>query len=95
MTRSKFIIDFDSTFTRLEALDLLTEIVLDGSPEKDDVLVQMQEITNLGMEGTIDFRTSLTRRLNLLRIHRDNIAVLTEQLKSHVFYFIYSQQTSL
>jgi D-3-phosphoglycerate dehydrogenase len=84
MTGSKFIIDFDSTFTRLEALDLLTEIVLHGSPNKHEVLAEMQEITNLGMEGTIDFRTSLTRRLNLLRIHRDNIADLAEQLKSQI-----------
>lgn len=80
----QFIIDFDSTFTRLEALDLLTEIVLAGQPDKDEVLRQMSHITDLGMDGTLDFRTSLTRRLALLRIHRDDITELAEQLKQKI-----------
>ena len=81
MERPTLIIDFDSTFTRLEALDLLTEIVLDGDPKKDHVLQQIQDITNQGMEGLLDFRQSLTQRLDLLRIHRDDILKLSDRLK--------------
>ncbi|MCG8327068.1 MAG: phosphoglycerate dehydrogenase [Chitinophagales bacterium] len=81
MERPTLIIDFDSTFTRLEALDLLTEIVLDGDPKKDHVLQQIQDITNQGMEGLLDFRQSLTQRLDLLRIHRDDVQKLSDRLK--------------
>ena len=84
MRNAKFIIDFDSTFTRLEALDLLTEIVLAGKPEKEDVLSEIQHITNLGMEGRIDFRSSLSQRLGLLNIHKNDLSVLADQLKQQI-----------
>jgi len=84
MKGPNFIIDFDSTFTNLEALDLLTEIVLDGAPEKAEVLRKIQEITDLGMEGKIDFRESLQSRLDLLSIHRRDVDILAEQLKGRI-----------
>ena len=84
MKHAHFIIDFDSTFTRVEALDILAEIVLIHSPEKEKVLRQIQEITNRGMDGELDFRASLTQRLDLLRAHRDDIRTLAERLKAEV-----------
>jgi len=44
----KFIIDFDSTFTRVEALDILGEISLAGDPKQKE---KLQAITSI-------FRTS-------------------------------------
>lgn len=84
MKQPYFIIDFDSTFTKVEALDLLCEIVLEDSPKKDEVLAEIQDITNRGMEGELDFRTSLDLRLNLLKPHRKDIVVLSERLKAMV-----------
>ncbi|MCB9080497.1 MAG: phosphoglycerate dehydrogenase [Lewinellaceae bacterium] len=84
MKKPFFIIDFDSTFTRVEALDVLAEIVLAHSSSKQAVLEQIQEITNRGMNGEIDFRTSLTMRLDLLRAHRDDIHHLAERLKKEI-----------
>ena len=43
MNKQYFIIDFDSTFTKLEALDLLCEIVLEDSPQRDEVLAEIQK----------------------------------------------------
>ena len=51
MKQSYLVIDFDSTFTKVEALDALCEIVLEGSVEKESVLKQIQDITDRGMEG--------------------------------------------
>lgn len=79
-----FIIDFDSTFTKVEALDELFDIVLEGSPEKATVLKQIQDITNLSMNGELDFRASLTRRLALLKAHRNVLPTLIERLKSKI-----------
>ncbi len=84
MNKQYFIIDFDSTFTKLEALDLLCEIVLEDSPQRDEVLAEIQHITNLGMDGSIDFRASLERRLALLKPHRDDIQTLIVELKKLV-----------
>lgn len=78
------IIDFDSTFTRVEALDLLAEIVLKDKSERQAVLQQIQHITDQGMDGSIDFRTSLEQRLALLPAHRSDIEALGEQLKGHI-----------
>lgn len=84
MSKQYLIIDFDSTFTKIEALDLLGEIVLAGSPRQAEVLEQVKEITNLGMDGSLDFRTSLSQRLELLRPHRRDILELAEQLKDRI-----------
>ncbi|GAB5551729.1 MAG: hypothetical protein Sapg2KO_13200 [Saprospiraceae bacterium] len=84
MNKTYFIIDFDSTFTKIEGLDLLCEIVLADDPKKEQVLKEMQDITNQGMDGSLDFRTSLSRRLDLLQPHRKDIEQLAESLKNYI-----------
>lgn len=85
MQKSKhFIIDFDSTFTQVEALDILGEITLEGNPLKDHKLKRIKEVTDLGMEGKLSFRESLEERINLLEAHRDHLPLLVERLKKCV-----------
>ena len=80
----KFIIDFDSTFTRIEALDVLADISLAKNAEKDTILQKIQEITNLGMEGKIDFRNSLELRIELLNATKVDLEILIQTLKKEV-----------
>ncbi len=84
MKQSYLVIDFDSTFTRVEALDALCEIVLEGADHKQQVLEEIQNITDQAMEGTLDFRTSLSKRLNLLRAHKSDIQRLIDRLKNEI-----------
>ncbi|HKK77400.1 MAG TPA: phosphoglycerate dehydrogenase [Saprospiraceae bacterium] len=84
MNKPYFIIDFDSTFTKIEALDLLCEIVLEDDPRKEEVFFEIQEITNQGMDGSLDFRTSLSQRMALLQPHRSHIEALAEALKDQI-----------
>lgn len=79
-----FIIDFDSTFTKVEALDVLCEISLDGRPERDDRLQEIKVITDLGMNGEISFQESLKRRIALLEAHKAHIPILVDRLSSQV-----------
>jgi len=79
-----FVIDFDSTFTKVEAFDVLADISLNGHPEKDARKKQIIAITNQGMDGSISFRESLERRLNLLAPSRQHIPLLISQLKESV-----------
>ena len=79
-----FVFDFDSTFTQVEALDVLCEIVLADQSNKEKILNDVQRITNSCMEGNISFRESLESRLALLPAHRSHLSPLIERLRKSV-----------
>ncbi len=79
-----FIIDFDSTFTNVEALDLLGEISLSNFSDQQDRLQKIKEITDQGMDGGMSFRESLVERLNLLQAKREHLDKLVPELKERV-----------
>jgi len=79
-----FVIDFDSTFTKVEALDVLADISLKDHPDREKRKKQIVEITNQGMDGSISFRESLERRLNLLSPSKQHIEPLISVLKGKV-----------
>lgn len=83
-TKKNIIIDFDSTFTKVEALDILCEISLDGKPEKADILQKIKDITDLGMEGKLDVRESLSERVKLLSANKSHLDELIKRLKKQV-----------
>ncbi|MCU0397643.1 MAG: phosphoglycerate dehydrogenase [Cyclobacteriaceae bacterium] len=85
MKLNKYIvIDFDSTFTKVEAFDILAEITLKDHPEAEEVKHKIHEITNLAMSGSISFRESLERRVALLSPNKTQLLQLAEKLKSKV-----------
>jgi len=79
-----FVIDFDSTFTKVEAFDVLAEISLDGHPDKEVNMKKIALITNQGMDGSISFRESLEKRLELLAAEKKHLGPLVTLLKSKV-----------
>jgi len=79
-----FIVDFDSTFTRVEALDLLGELSLADHPDRDAVLAEVRTLTDKAMSGEIGFGEALARRLQLLRPRREHLGPLVERLKAQV-----------
>ncbi|MFT5365863.1 MAG: D-3-phosphoglycerate dehydrogenase [Candidatus Latescibacterota bacterium] len=79
-----YIIDFDSTFTQVEALDILGEIALHDAEDKQDRLQQIKDITDRGMDGSQTLRESLEQRLALLNAHKNHLPKLIEELKKHV-----------
>ncbi len=79
-----FIIDFDSTFTKVEALDILGEISLKNHPEKSQILEEIRKVTNLGMEGKLSFRESLENRIDILNANKSHLPELIERLKELV-----------
>ncbi len=84
MANRYYVIDFDSTFTKVEAFDVLADIALAGHPELPLRKKQIEEITKQGMDGAISFRESLEQRLALLPISRPHLQTLVSQLKSKV-----------
>lgn len=79
-----FVIDFDSTFTKVEAFDVLADISLKDHPEREDRKKQIVQITNQGMDGSISFRESLERRLNLLSPSKQHLSPLVKELRGSV-----------
>ncbi len=79
-----FVIDFDSTFTKVEAFDVLADISLQDHPEKETRKEQIHQITNKGMDGSISFRESLEQRLNLLSPSKHHLDPLIQRLKGSV-----------
>ncbi len=79
-----FIIDFDSTFTKVEALDELGEISLKDHPEKAQRLQAIVDLTNSGMEGKSSFAENLTKRIDLLKANKSHLPLLVEKLKTKV-----------
>jgi len=79
-----YIIDFDSTFTQVEALDELARISLQHHPDKQTVFAEIDRLTNLAMNGEISFRESLNGRIRLLGANREHLTKLVGVLKKKV-----------
>ena len=75
-----FIIDFDSTFTQVEALDVLAEISLKNNENQAKVINEIKSITDQGMEGGMSFRESLKRRIKILDASKDHLPELVNRL---------------
>lgn len=83
-TKRNYVFDFDSTLTRVEALDVLAEITLKNNPKKDEIIQQIIDITNLGIDGEISFTESLRRRIALLNANKADLSELIKQLRKQV-----------
>lgn len=82
--KNYYIIDFDSTFTQVEALDELARIALENHPDREKIYQEIEKYTNLAMEGKISFRESLSKRVALLQANRSHLEALIKHLKKKV-----------
>lgn len=82
--KRNYIFDFDSTLTRVEALDVLAEITLANNPKKTEIIQEIIDITNLGIDGEISFTESLERRIKLLQANKSDLTALIAALKTQV-----------
>ena len=79
-----FIIDFDSTFTQVEALDELARISLKNHPDREEIYQKIEDLTNLAMEGKLSFSESLEGRIKLLEANKEDLQKLIKHLKKKV-----------
>jgi D-3-phosphoglycerate dehydrogenase / 2-oxoglutarate reductase len=78
------IIDFDSTFTKVEGLDELAAIALEGNPDRDSLVQNISDLTNRGMNGEMSFSEGLRERISLLKANRSHITLLVDLLRTKV-----------
>ncbi|WP_299819356.1 phosphoglycerate dehydrogenase [uncultured Pontibacter sp.] len=79
-----FILDFDSTFTKVEALDELGEISLQHEHNKAEILQEIKNLTNSAMNGNSSFYEGLTKRLHLLKANKAHLQELIAILQQKV-----------
>ena len=79
-----FVFDFDSTLTQVEAFEELGEISLKGNPNKKEILKEIKQITDQGIDGEISFTESLKRRINLLSASEKDLESLVNRLKKKI-----------
>jgi len=82
--KNYYIIDFDSTFTQVEALDELARISLADHPAKELIYEEISKLTDLSMNGELSFRESLSRRVRLLEANREHLKKLVSILRRRV-----------
>jgi D-3-phosphoglycerate dehydrogenase / 2-oxoglutarate reductase len=71
--RKYFIIDFDSTITKVEGLDKLAEIALKNTPTGELIVNEIKSLTDKGMNGEISFSEALKQRINLLNANKSHL----------------------
>ena len=76
-----FIIDYDSTFIKVESLDELSKI---SSRSDETTSRKISHITNLGMEGKISFSDSLRKRIKLINCDKNDIENTVKKLQNKV-----------
>ncbi|MEN1785869.1 MAG: phosphoglycerate dehydrogenase [Bacteroidota bacterium] len=83
-TKRTYVFDFDSTLTEVEALDVLAEMTLKDHPDREGILAEIQEVTNLGIDGEISFTESLERRIRLLGADKSDLVPLIAALRQRI-----------
>lgn len=79
-----FIIDFDSTITKVEGLDQLAAIALAQSTDGDQIVQQIKDLTDAGMNGEISLSESLSKRMSLLNANKKHVDALVSFLLDNI-----------
>lgn len=78
------VFDVDSTLIRVESLDFAIRKTAGHGGTTSVDLARLDEITSAGMSGTLDFRQSLTQRLELAQLSRDLVQTVGELIAQEV-----------
>ncbi len=84
MNNINLIIDFDSTFIKLETLDALAKISLNNKKNKNNVIAEIASITNRAMNGDITFDAALSKRISMLNASKKDIIEVISLINNSV-----------
>ena len=75
------IIDFDSTFIKIESLDQLLKTT---SVRNKDSLKKIKKLTDMGMSGEISFQKSLSERVKLINSNKNDLDIVIDIINQNV-----------
>ena len=67
------IFDFDSTFIKLETIEVLANFSLEKNPNRISIAKQVKKMTALAMTGKLLFSSALLQRISLLELNEKHI----------------------
>lgn len=76
--------DFDSTVVTKESLDEVITLALQTDPDRQAKIQQVEDITNQGMNGQIDFCEAVTARLSICSLKRHHFVTVGTELTNHI-----------
>lgn len=81
--KNLFVFDFDSTLVKIESLD---ELLIEGLRKKgkNEVIPKIEEITNMGMNGEINLKESIEKRLALAELKKDDIQLFKNKILKEI-----------
>ena len=74
------IFDFDSTLVRIETLEALADIALEGHGDAVSIRAQVASLTDRAMTGEVDFGEALRARLAMLPLTRAHVLALADRI---------------
>lgn len=80
MADATYVFDFDSTLVRIETLEALADIALEGSPDGGSIRAEIARLTDQAMAGELGFGEALRRRLALLPLTHAHVQALADRI---------------
>jgi len=78
------VFDFDSTLLSVESLDFAVERSLADAPDGAGRARALSALTDQGMAGELDFRSSLEQRIAIAGLTQASVAEAREALRAHL-----------
>lgn len=78
------VFDVDSTLLAVESLDFAVEQALKSASDGPERTQKLKALTDRGMAGALDFRTSLEQRIAIGGLTRESVEVAREKLRGHI-----------
>ena len=78
------VFDVDSTLLNVESLDFAVEHALASAPDGAERTARLKALTDQGMAGQLDFRTSLEKRLAIAGLTRPAVEAARDRLRSQL-----------
>jgi len=84
MDNFKLIIDFDSTFVKVETLDVLAEVCFKNQADRVSKIKAITDITNRTMNGDLPFDKALRQRVKILKAKKADVDKTLTYIKNNI-----------
>jgi len=91
MAKPFLIFDFDSTLIQTETLDELASISCPNNPE---IAAEIAQITDLAMNGEIDFFQALSQRVAILKLNQSHLEIFKHLVLDKISKSLLQHKTS-
>ena len=78
------IFDFDSTFVKVETIEILAKISLQKNNDRHAILDEIEKLTKSAMDGDISFPIALEKRISLINLNKNIIKETIDDINDKI-----------